>query len=218
MILKNRQFERKLPSKDARVFIIFCEGRKREPQYFAYFNEIDSRIRFEIIPPQAGSDESPIGLYQNAAKMLLTTPENPNPEYPINEEDEVWFVIDTDTWGEKITTLRDECIAHPNWSVAQSNPCFEVWLYYHIQSDFPDFEGMEISKKWKSYLNDEVVPGGFKSQKHSILIKTAIKNAQANYIEKDNEPTIGTTQVFQLAERFYPYIKDDIEAELAKLT
>jgi len=218
MILKNRRFERRQPKRDARVFIIFCEGRKREPQYFAYFNEIDSRIRFEIIPPQEGRDESPTGLYQNAAKMLLTTPDNLTPEYPINEQDEVWFVIDTDTWGEKITTLRNECAAHSNWQIAQSNPCFEVWLYYHFRSNFPEFEGIEISKKWKSYLNDDVQKGGFKSQKHPILIQTAIENAKANYTEKDNFPEIGTTQVFQLAERFYPYIKDEIEGELAKLT
>ncbi len=218
MILRNRQFKRRLPSKDARLFVIFCEGGKREKQYFAYFNEIDPRIRFEIIPPQDNRDKSPVGLYQNAVMMLVATPENPNPTHLIDKQDEVWFVIDTDTWGEKITILRSDCATQQNWFVAQSNPCFEAWLYYHIRAEFPDFEGIEISKKWKSYLNDEVIPGGFKSQKHSILVKTAIENAKANYEEQDEMPVLGSTQVFQLAERFYPYIKDDIEKELAKLT
>lgn len=65
----------------------------------------------------------------------------------------VWFVIDTDTWERegKIALLRDFCKSNNDhfpkeydevkpyqaWNVAQSNPCFEIWLYYHIYSDLP---------------------------------------------------------------------------------
>ena len=38
MILTNRLFERQEPSKEAKSIYIFCEGVKREYQYFEYFN------------------------------------------------------------------------------------------------------------------------------------------------------------------------------------
>lgn len=218
MILpRHRPFERRQPTKDARVFIIFCEGKRYEPKYFAYFNAIDSRIKLEIIAAEQEGNNSPTGLYQRAEKLLIKTKENPNPEYILSDEDEIWFVIDTDKWGKKITELRQACEPH-EWSIAQSNSCFELWLHYHFKSDLPNFEGMENTQNWKAYINNEVVKGGFDARKYPIFIQTAIQNAKANYTEIENIPNFGSTQVFQLAERFYPYIKDDIEAELEKLT
>jgi hypothetical protein len=49
MILKNRRYEKQAPSKEAKLFIILCEGKKREPDYFKYFQEISSSIKLEII-------------------------------------------------------------------------------------------------------------------------------------------------------------------------
>ncbi len=40
MILTNRLFEREQPSREARSIYIFCEGARREYQYFEYFKEI----------------------------------------------------------------------------------------------------------------------------------------------------------------------------------
>lgn len=218
MILpRNRPFERRLPSRDAQMFIIFCEGKKYEPNYFTYFNEIDSRVKLEIIPAEQEGNNSPTGLYKRAETLLIPSDENPNPSYTISEEDEIWFVIDTDEWGEKITELRSLCQQQKNWLIAQSNSCFEVWLHYHFNAEPPDFEGMDKTRNRKAYINNEVVKGGFDARKYPILIPFAIKNAKANYIEKGDVPEFGSTQLFKLAERFYPYVKDEIEAELKKL-
>ena len=45
-----------------------------------------------------------------------------------------------------------------------SNPCFEVWLFFHHFSDLP--EGLErfSANDWKSHLNS-AIPGGFDSCK-----------------------------------------------------
>lgn len=48
MILKNRLFERVPPSRKAKSIYIFCEGARREFDYFEYFKELDSRINIEI--------------------------------------------------------------------------------------------------------------------------------------------------------------------------
>ncbi|MCC8143316.1 MAG: RloB family protein [Tannerellaceae bacterium] len=146
MILSNRLFTKAEPTRDAKVFYIFCEGKCREYEYFNYFRNISSKIKIEVIPPGEGAP-TPTKLYNIACKKLIKTAQNPNPEYQlVSEIDEVWFVIDTDDWGNKITELRTKS-SQQQWKVAQSNPCFEVWLYYHIHKEKAAFEGMHISKK-----------------------------------------------------------------------
>ena len=60
----------------------------------------------------------------------------PKYELDLKQNDEVWFVIDTDEWGNKIISLKDDCNTKQSWNVAQSNPCFEIWLYYHFYYRF----------------------------------------------------------------------------------
>lgn len=59
MILTNRLFERQAPSREAKSLYIFCEGEKREYQYFEYFREIDSRIKVEVNKLGTGDNNSP---------------------------------------------------------------------------------------------------------------------------------------------------------------
>lgn len=204
MMLKNRNllYTREEPSRDAKLIIIYCEGKKREPQYFNYFSEISSRIRLEIEASEQHDNTSPMGLYDKAIKHIE--------EDKYRESDEIWFVIDTDSWGEHINTLRNNCKKNLNWSIAQSNPSFEVWLFYHLFEEFENFENIETPAGWKQYLNSKI-SGGFSSKKHPIFIEKAIINAKAKF---DENLTIGSTEVFKLAEVFYPLVKDKIEDTL----
>lgn len=216
MILKNRLFERREPSREAKSIYIFCEGVKREYQYFQYFKEIDSRINIEVYQLTENDDNSPFGLYNIAVKCIIKTEQNPNPKYElIAGVDETWFVIDTDKWGDRINDLKNNCLSHTDWYVAQSNPCFEVWLYYHFFVALPSFEGIEASANWKPYL-DSCVLGGFDSRKHPILVNSAIENSIKNYSESDEMPIIGCTSVFRLAGSIYNLVKDKIIEGLRK--
>jgi len=212
MILKtrNRLYTREEPTKDAKLIIIYCEGKKREKQYFNYFSEISSKIRLEVEAPAHHDNTSPYGLYKKAVSHIIKSADNSELKY--EKDDEVWFVIDTDKWGVQIEELRDNCLEQENWNVAQSNPCFEVWLFYHLFS-FESFDGMERSKGWKQYLNTKVA-GGFDSKKHTILVKTAIENAKLKF---DDTIDVGATEVFKLAESFYPFVEDKIEKALNKI-
>jgi hypothetical protein len=213
MILRNKVYERRAPSRDAILIIIYCEGKKREPHYFGYFNEISSQIKFEIVEAKHDSNNSPTGLYEQAQIDLIKNENNTLIKYEITDEDHVWFVIDTDRWGDKIIDLRLKCLNHQNWHIAQSNPCFEVWLYYHIRNERPCFEEMNISKNWKTFLNN-IISGGFNSKKHPIFIKDAIENAKKNFSTNSNhEIDLCSTEVYLLAESFYPFVKDIIEDE-----
>ncbi len=76
MILPNRPFERVAPSREARSIYIFCEGVRREFDYFNYFVELDSRINVEVYKLHPHDDNSPLGLLRIAEKCILGDNEN----------------------------------------------------------------------------------------------------------------------------------------------
>jgi len=213
MLLSRRYFKRREPQKSAKSVYIFCEGRRTEYQYFIFFEGFDSKIRIEVYPLKENDDNSPLGLWNIAEGCLIRTTNNPNPKYELLIGDEVWFVLDTDkdkTESRKIPLLklRENC-AKQNWNTAESNPCFEVWLYYHFSENKPNFKGMEVSANWKSYLNNSI-KGGFDPRKHPFFIKTAIKNSEKNFNKIDQIPSVGSTEVFMLGNSIFPLIEKRI--------
>lgn len=210
MILTNRQFTRREPDISAKSLYIFCEGKKREYQYFQYFQGIDSKINIVVHSLEGNEDNSPTGLYEIALKQLVQSESNPSPEFEFLDGDEAWFVIDTDTWGNKIDKIHQYCADHLNWHIAQSNPCFEVWLYYHVFNTRAGFEWTDICDEWKFFLSNNI-PGGFNSKRHPIYIETAIENASRYFISSEGKPDIGTTDVLRLGKVIYAVCKWKIE-------
>jgi len=225
MLLTRRSFERREPERDAKCVYIFCEGAKREYQYFEYFVGLSEKIKVVIYPIDSYSDDhSPLGLFKIACNCLNPTKENPNPIYELSDDvDEVWIVFDKDpdkkmSRETQIFKVKEECtkenqhFARSVWNIAESNPCFEVWLYYHQQKEKPDFEEMDISAKWKPFVNS-LFNGGFDSQRHPSLIKDAIVNAEKNHLEIDERPTVATTQVYRLGQSIYSLVKSKLRTE-----
>lgn len=209
MMKRNKLYTRREPDKEGKLYFIFCEGEKRETNYFYFFNRIASQIIIQIVPIEDGKN-SPIGLYNNACQNLIKGEKNPYPSYILNDGDEIWFIIDTDKWGKEVVTLRDSIIKHQNWFVAQSNPSFEVWLYYHFEKEKPK----TTVENWKSFLN-EVVKGGFNPNKHPIYIETAVLNSEKNYSSTNNQPDTVTTELFFLAKKILPLVKTDLDMLLS---
>ena len=189
--------------RDAYFFIIICEGSKREPDYFRFFDGMSSRVKIVAVPNETGKG-SPVQLIENAMKAQATYMDNDN------LEDQIWFVIDTDRWREQIRELRKACDQNTIWKVAQSNPCFEVWLYYHLKATLPALATVDKCKSWKTHLA-EIIKGGFNSDMHPIAIEEAAKNAKASYVAEGYTPLPGHTQVWMLAEAFLPSIEKDLE-------
>ena len=202
---RSNVYTRREPSKEGKLYYIFCEGESRETTYFYFFNRIATQIILQIVPIEDGKN-SPMGLYNNACRCLIHSEDNPNPSYLFNHEDEVWFIIDTDDWGKEILALRENIAKHPNWFVAQSNLCFEVWLYYHFYKDKPT----DIVENWKEFLNN-VIKGGFNTRKHPVYLEQAIENAENNYSDNGNRPEIFCTEVFHLGKRILPLVQEDIK-------
>ena len=202
---RNKIYTKRAPYKEGKLYFIFCEGEKKETTYFYFFNRIASQIVIQIVPIKDGRN-SPMGLYNNACQNLVASDANPIPVYSMSEGDEVWFIIDTDKWGEEINTLREHAAKHKNWFVGQSNPCFEVWLYCHFIKSRP----ATAVDNWKTFLNG-VVKGGFNPGKHPVYIESAIGNAEANFSMEGNEPAMDTTELFMLGKKIVPLVKADID-------
>jgi hypothetical protein len=205
---RNKLYTKREPDKEGKLYFIFCEGEKRETTYFYFFNRLASQIIIQIVPIENGRN-SPMGLYRNACS-LIKDGNNPNPPYELHDLDEVWFIIDTDKWEAQIDELRNCAAKRQNWFVAQSNPCFEIWLYYHFEKNKP----AEFVTNWKAYLNDKI-PGGFNPNKHPVHIQTAIVNSEKNFSASNDQPDPLTTEVYVLAKKILPLVKVDIDALLA---
>ena len=208
-LTRDKIYERKAPTRESKKVYIFCEG-DREVSYFKFFTGFSSNI--DIIP--IGSEEGksdPLKLKGQAEEYFQKTPLN------ADYRDEVWFAIDTDRWNEndKITQLKTFCNQNKtdknSWEVTQSNPSFEVWLYYHFIEEKPKDEEVKACTTFKAYLNQKVA-GGFDARKAPVRIKTAIDNSLRHY-EKDNkeQPVLYTTEVHNLANSIYPFLRDIIE-------
>lgn len=209
VIQSNRLYIRESPKRNAKRYFIFCEGSRREPHYFEYFQDMDSRIYIKVFHAIQGESHTPIGLFNLAKTILVKGDEQCESKFTLTEDDEVWFVIDTDDWESKIDELINLCKKYDNWFIAQSNPCFEVFLYYHMNSKIPKFDGLNKSSNWKKHLDKEI-PGGFDSRKHPIFIDDANENSENNYKEINGKLTIGSTNLYHLTKKIYEITKEKI--------
>jgi hypothetical protein len=225
MLLKNRAFTRIEPERSAQKIYVFCEGKDREYNYFRFFEGMDSRLNLIVYELQDNEDNSPKGLYELAQKCLVRSKTNPHPKYDdYRAEDTVWIVVDTDkdkreSRKNQLITIRERCTTIQNWNIAQSNPCFEVWLYYHQESEKPNFPDIEVSAEWKKFVGD-VIKGGFNPRRHPILIQKAIGNSEKNFqFDQEGQPDIATTEVFNLAKSILSIgkVKETIEMDLQRL-
>lgn len=222
MILTNRLFKRNPPSKDAKSIYIFCEGRRREYDYFKYFKEKDSRINIEVHKLASDENNSPQGLFSIALNTMCPTEQNGNsPKHTLLEGDEVWIVIDTDPDKDnsrinQIKEIKSICQKKKNWFVVESNPCFEVWLYYHRESELPNNPIPDSCNNWKKLVN-QLINGGFDSRKHPIFIEEATFNAKLAHENNNNVLEPGFTEVHRLGTSIISILLEKIRLIKSKI-
>ncbi|MBO7462800.1 MAG: RloB domain-containing protein [Bacteroidales bacterium] len=222
MIQRRRDYGKKNPSRDAHKVYIVCEGKVTEPKYFAFFEGISSNLQVITIPPTVGTD--PLKLLERAKEVFINKDRVHSVDY--SHGDTVWFVIDTDTWETegKITPLRkfcdtqnkaitkkyDEIKQYSAWNVAQSNPCFEIWLYYHLMETPPEDYNPQ-KERFKTYF-DRVQPGGFDYDRHPKYLEEAIRNAKENIkTDKDGKVALFSTEMHLLGAEILGFVKRDLD-------
>ena len=229
MIQRRRDYDKREPSRDAHKIYIVCEGKGTEPSYFAFFEGLSSNLQVITIPPTEGTD--PLKLMERAKQVLI----GDGREYTVEYEhgDTVWFVVDTDTWEKegKITPLRqfcaqknaaipleyDEVKAYSAWNVAQSNPSFEIWLYYHFYENKPVSDEVAKHASFKEYVNSTIA-GGFNFEKDPIRLEKAIVNAEKNKgYSVEGFPLAYSTDVCLLGKEIDGFVKSEIAKLVNKL-
>ena len=225
MITRRKDYIKKSPSRDASKIYIVCEGAETEKNYFGFFEGLSSNLKLIVIPPDEGTD--PLKLMGLAKRELLDETRRYTLDFMQN--DKVWFAIDTDSWEAegKVLPLRnfcedqnrmikdryDEVKPYRAWNVAQGNPCFEIWLYYHLYDSVPSSEDMEKHPSVKAFV-DNCIAGGFDFQKDPARLKDAIENAEKNFFRNDNgNPDVFATEQYLLGKEIFGFVS----AELQKL-
>ncbi len=118
----------------------------------------------------------------------------------LSDEDDLWFVMDIDRWSEEqIRVIASYCEKYSNWHIVLSNPCFEVWLYFHKKSNI-ETSSSNSCNEFKHEIST-LEKGGYHPLKFIPNFIDAINNAKAADSNKDHFlPNIKVSKVYQLGE------------------
>lgn len=199
---KGNRFERRIgfrPTK--KLFLIASEGAETEPLYFEELKPLvagrDAIIRVRLVknPKHKSHPKEVLKRLKSAAR-----------NEKIKLGDELWLVIDRDAWDE--ADLNEVCKQAKTlgYFVALSNPCFELWLYLHLQSnrDFIDRHDCQrnFGKVHKSYGEDG--KSGYETKPLMKEIGKAIERARALDIHPAEPwPKTQATRVYLLVEKLF---------------
>lgn len=228
MIQRVRNYEKQAPSRSAQKIFIICEGDTTEPNYFNFFAGLSSNLAVIPIPSENGKS-APVKLME-WAQVHMKEGKNA-PEY--KEHDLVWFVVDTDEWQKMgmIATLRNFCSLmnqeqknensnikpYDMWNVAQSNPQFEIWHYFHIYNTLPIQEEVSQHTSFKEYVNSKI-HGGFDFKVHPVYFEDAIKHASEHFTKDTNgDPSLYSTEVYLLCQEMLPFVKKIVDVMKRKV-
>jgi len=185
--------------RDYSLFAIACEGSVTEPGYFRPFDGIN-RVKVDIIEDEESEDgcSSPSNVLRRVEAYIE------DHQLSAEDGDSLWCVIDVDKWPqEQIEELHRFCEQKANWHLVISNPCIEIWLLYHTQTDLSGL-GIKSSKDAKQVL-DRVAK--YYYVKYLPLMPEAIKNAaNADTNPESYMPEPLKTKVYLLAQALYDRI------------
>ena len=142
---EKRNFTRRSGFRDSKLIIIAAEGENTERIYFSGIKDFyeNARVHVEVLPRISSSDPLRVMEELNLFKT----------EYKLRKNlDQLWLVIDVDRWGDKKLSKVSRLCAQKGYSLAVSNPAFEIWLLFHIQSldCYTDKEKTELLQNKKT--------------------------------------------------------------------
>lgn len=102
------------------------------------------------------------------------------------------------------------------WNVAQSNPCFEIWLYYHFYDKRPDNKEVEECNTFKEFVGKKI-NGGFNYDADQVRLSEAIENAEKIFKDSDNKLSIYSTEVYLLGKDILSFVRKELNRLRGKL-
>lgn len=214
---KKRGYKRLVEKKrDYRLFAIACEGSVRERDYFECFEVLSSRISVDLIA-DVDEDGNVVVSHNSSPDHVLQRAQVYANNTDLIDGDQMWIVVDVDRWPEEqLSILAQECYSR-GWNLAISNPCFEVWLCYHMEEDIPDGGEIKDSGYFKNHLSLLTIEG-YSPEVYSPLAFNAIEVAKA----KDTNPGMRVplykvTHVYRLMEQMKNFSsKSELELFIRK--
>ena len=213
--MKNNNISRKDRLKSKRQapanYLIVCEGKKTEPNYF---NGIKRKInekygnKVDVLIPNIDVK----GTGMNTTSLVKYTQKTVNHANKVYGQ--VWVVFDKDDYNdEQFNSAIDNC----NYNVAWSNPNFELWLLAHfkkvsryvskddvLQELSKEFQKNELGDYAKNDIDifDKVASEG--------KLHTAIKNCE--YMEELNKDGQASqrnpmTRVYKIVDGLKEYLE-----------
>lgn len=182
---KNRGYKKGEPFRDARLFVVACEGEKREKEYFERLGHGSRRLKIKVLAPDATQSLSaPKWLLDRLAAYIEQEGIN------IKTGDAVWVVMDVDRWKtEQLYELNTIC-KEAGWGYALSNPCFEIWLFMHIKN--MEEAVSSTCQELKRELGASI-KGGYNLEKFIPLVNDALSRSQA--LEDDLDSPIPNIKI-----------------------
>lgn len=168
---QRRDFERPEGVKSARLIVIAAEGRDTENIYFEAMKAslCASGVHVEVLH-RNNNDSSP----ENVFRQIIDFKN----EYNIEEDDQLWVVVDRDKWTPKmLSSVARYCAQNDNLYFCVSNPCFELWLLLHLE---------DVSSYDTESMNE--LAANKKNSKHGeSWLKNRMKTLMGHYHESDYE-------------------------------
>lgn len=206
-----KDFSRKKPYRDAKSIVIATEGELTEPIYFEALALDDRyrnpRIKITVLPTFDG---------RSAPNHVIQRLDQIRRKHGFYEGDMLWLVIDKDNWEARLLSEVARQAQQKGYHIADSNPCFEVWLTMHFHSIQ---ESMKFNCNGYAVTCDEIErrlkqtdmdPSYRKSRidtkKYFDRIETAIKNAKL----ADSQPN--NRYLNQIGSRVYKLVQSIIDS------
>lgn len=213
--MKNNNISRKDRLKSKRQapanYLIVCEGKKTEPNYF---NGLKKKInekygnKVDVLIPNIDIK----GTGMNTTSLVKYTQKTVNHANKVYGQ--IWVVFDKDDYNDK---QFDSAIDNCNYNVAWSNPNFELWLLAHFKkvSRYVSKDGVlqELSKEFQSnglgvYTKNDV--NIFDKVTSEEKLHTAIKNCE--YMEELNKDGQASqrnpmTKVYKIVDGLKEYLE-----------
>lgn len=129
---RNKLGRRRASKEPKHKFHVLCEGQNTEPQYFrALSHQVDGALISIVVQKAVGTPVTIANNARNLSKSLGLNGNSRRRKNSYEKNDQVWAVFDRDDHpnvNEALSICENSKIG-----IAYSNPCFELWLIFHLQ-------------------------------------------------------------------------------------
>lgn len=164
--------ERPEALRDTRLIIIASEGKDTERIYFnALAKEYTNpRVHVHIL------ERSEAEQNNSSPEYVLKQLRDYEKDYGLEDDDELWLVVDKDQWKDKVlSSVAKACSQNNCMHMALSNPCIELWLLLHLV----DASSLSFEEQQQWFKNRR------KLRRADPYLKVRLRQAMGSYHEAD---------------------------------